>query len=316
MAPCPLCKSRTRTIIVRDDLAKGQDHYPFQHLDVHGDPPHALMLFLDSNLSVRDVMAYKDISFAKSQKEKFTNRSGMSEDEILASIYMEPLRIKILRLLTRSSVSEERLIDYLSKENGFKAHQLNQLMFPFISGGLIRTNWHGVSRYQWYFLIKDFIALRTVPITTEWAFKNKPEFKPAAKEYFAKRKEVFYDYKKRLNASSDSRLDEIRLCLKILTDTKHSKIIYRLRPRPLEENVLLQSVSSRDLLSLTVYGVIWDFEVESKKYYALLSDIKTAKFPPEYLLDKIPEQVKNHELPMEIAQMHLDFLYNAEENKV
>ena len=65
---CSLCNKRIE-IKVPVDLAKNREYYPFEFLNIHGNPEHALMLFIDKNLIVRDTIVYEDLTFIKS-KEK------------------------------------------------------------------------------------------------------------------------------------------------------------------------------------------------------------------------------------------------------
>jgi hypothetical protein len=66
---CSFCNDRIE-ITVPADLAQNRDYYPFEYLNIHGNPEHAIMLFIDKNLTVRDTIVYEDLNFIKSKVEK------------------------------------------------------------------------------------------------------------------------------------------------------------------------------------------------------------------------------------------------------
>jgi hypothetical protein len=311
-ATCPLCQNKTITIEVNENLAENQEYYPFEYLNIHGDPPHALMLFLDKNFSVRDTMPYEDIDIAKAQKKEFSSMVRMSEVDTLASIYNEPLRLKILQLLTEGGATENEIIEFLSNQPKFDPQQFNVLILPFIKAKLVETSWLQVSRYQCFYLVKDFIALKVPSKLTEKAFKEDSKFKRYYDSYIKKREEVFKNYKSRFFSNEMSRIIEIQICFNILTNYEHEKIIRRLRFGPLEKEELLKEAKKKDIHDLIEKKVIWGFEVKGTKYLALLSNIVIKRFTPKYLLDVIPQKLENDEISLEMAETHLDLLYENE----
>ncbi len=60
---CPVCKERKK-ITVNKQIGNGVDHYPFEYLDIHGDPPHGLTLYIDKNWAVRGMEIFKNINVA------------------------------------------------------------------------------------------------------------------------------------------------------------------------------------------------------------------------------------------------------------
>ena len=70
IADCSACRKKVE-IQVPEDIAKNRDYYPFEYIDIHGDPEHALMLFLDQNLSLRDTMVYKDLKIAQQKGKQY-----------------------------------------------------------------------------------------------------------------------------------------------------------------------------------------------------------------------------------------------------
>jgi len=53
------------------NLAMNKDFFPFAYIDVHGNPVHELILFLDANLSIRSSIICKDIGndFTRNRNE-------------------------------------------------------------------------------------------------------------------------------------------------------------------------------------------------------------------------------------------------------
>ncbi len=67
-ADCSVCKKRIE-IKVPVHLAEDREYYPFEFINIHGNPEHALMLFIDKNLTIRDTMVYEDLHILKERKK-------------------------------------------------------------------------------------------------------------------------------------------------------------------------------------------------------------------------------------------------------
>src|SRR5512137_1290870 len=102
---CQLCNS-TIQVSVPADLAQTKEFFPFPYIDIHGKPEHALMMFLDANLSVRASTAYKDLKIAKEKGNEFTALNKMTETEAFLSIYTNPTRLQLFSLLLEGPSTE------------------------------------------------------------------------------------------------------------------------------------------------------------------------------------------------------------------
>ena len=49
---CPVCHSHLEFCLKKDVISQIK-HFPFPHLILHGDPLHAIVLYIDRNLTVR-----------------------------------------------------------------------------------------------------------------------------------------------------------------------------------------------------------------------------------------------------------------------
>ncbi len=58
---CPVCKKNV-IIKVKKALAKEDIRYPFEYVDVHGDPAHGITLYIDKNWQVRGMEIFKNIN--------------------------------------------------------------------------------------------------------------------------------------------------------------------------------------------------------------------------------------------------------------
>ena len=63
---CSICSKQVE-VVVPINLAENRDYYPFEYLNIHGNPEHGLMLYIDENLTVRETMVYEEINVAEEQ---------------------------------------------------------------------------------------------------------------------------------------------------------------------------------------------------------------------------------------------------------
>ncbi|MFX0102013.1 MAG: hypothetical protein ACFFCS_20780, partial [Candidatus Hodarchaeota archaeon] len=151
MAECTACDKMV-AVNVPADAAEGKDYYPFEYIDIHGDPEHALMLFLDRNLNLRDSMVYTNLRIAKEKGKEFQKLTRMTENEALAAIYEDPLRLKVFLLLTEGPKKTDDIIDALKKEKDFKESDFNFLILPLIKIGMVKSSWLKETFSECYFL--------------------------------------------------------------------------------------------------------------------------------------------------------------------
>ena len=270
------------------------------------------MLFLDQNLSVRDAIAYQDLQIVKAKGKQYQTLTKMSETDLFASIYTDPLRLRIFRELASGPQVEEDLIELLKQNPDFIEEEFNLIMLPLIRTGLVKTKWLQDTFQMCYFLVQDFIVYRSPSVIIKNIFLKEDNFKPYSDVYFEKLNAALLNYKKRLTSGVDAQIEEFRLCLEIRSQLKYLNIFNPLRdgPQTLEE---LSDVADIQLLEeLIEKGFITEIMTKSETYYTLLTDIRIKKFTPKYLTDIIAQQINTTQISREMALDHLDFLFDSE----
>lgn len=308
---CSACNSNIE-LKIPINVAQNREYYPFEYIDIHGSPQHALMLFLDKHLTVRDTVVYTDLSVARSHAKEFTHLVQMSENEALGTIYSDPLRLKILNTLTDGPIIEDDLIEILKQEKNFRIQDFKTLMIPFIKTGLIATSWLHNTFFECYFLVKDFLVTRIPPksIINIISILNKIEL--TSNYYFRKLESVFQEYQHNYIEDLNMRIKEIQFCFKLLNDKNYIRVMDMLRKDILRKNKISRSSDKKILQELISQNFVDEIEVRGKNHYALLCDITINKFTPRYLLTTISEKLKNQDISQEMAIKHLDLLYSSE----
>jgi len=306
---CSYCKERIE-IEIPLDAVKDREYYPFEYINVHGSPEHALMLFLDQNLLVRDTMVYEDLNIAKQQKEQFQSITRMSEIDAFKSIYSDPFRLKLLEILTEGPITEDLLLQKLEKEEGFKQQDFNLLVLPLRKTGLLTTSYLYETFFECYFLISDFIVLRFPSNRNIDIISNDEKFKESLKAYLTKVNEVFNKYYIDFLSDKQKQTDEIRRGLEILSNEKYERILRVLRHGPTSHTELSKENNLKSLQELIDRNIIMKLNSNGEIFYSLVCDIRVEKFIPKYLLQSISTKLKNKEISMEMASRHLELLNN------
>ena len=87
---CSICDKQI-DVVVPTNLAEDREYYPFEYLNIHGNPEHGLMLYIDENLTVRETMVYEEINMAREkipeQKEQLCQICLMDIMEGLDVVY-------------------------------------------------------------------------------------------------------------------------------------------------------------------------------------------------------------------------------------
>ncbi len=304
---CSYCKQRIE-IEVSEDIVKDREYYPFEYINVHGSPEHALMLFLDQNLSVRDTMVYDDLNIAKQQKEEFASITRMSEIDAFASIYSDQLRLKLFNILMEGPITEDLLLEKLEKEKDFEVQKFNLLILPFRKTGLLTTSYLFETFFECYFLINDFIVLRSPSQITINSISEENKFSPYVDLYLNKIKEVFNEYYIKFLSNHGKQLEEIKLGLQLLTNDDLERVIRALRHGPKPRRELSELVNPEQIQELIDNNIVMKLGTNDDAYYALICDIKVEKFTPKYLLNAISTKLKNKEISLEMAKKHLELL--------
>lgn len=310
-ANCSVCK-RIVEIEVPDDLAKGREFYPFEYIHIHGEPEHALMLFLDQNLAVRDAIAYKDLTVAQKKGKQYQELLKMSEIDAFASIFDDPLRLELFTLLTQGPQLEVELIEKLKKMSGFQNEEFNLLMLPLIRTELVKSNWLKESFQLCYFLIKDFSVFRTPSKYVSGIIAKDPKFKSYSEYYFKQLNEALLQYKREFMSSKEAQQGNIRRCLEMRSKFEYLNVLNELNNGPMTAEEISKIADKGVLQELIEKKFIMELKTKSETYYVLLNSIKIKKFPPKYLVEILAKKVNNKEITPEMALTHLNLLFDAE----
>jgi len=313
-ARCSVCQKQL-TLEVPIDIAKDREFYPFEYINIHGSPEHALMLFLDQNLAVRDAIAYTDLSIVKKKGRQFETLIRMSEIDSQASIYSDPLRLKLYLKLTQGPQLEEDLLDYLKQFPNFVEGEFNMLILPLIKTGLVRNLWLKESFGVCYFLEKDFSIFRMPAKKTIEIFSEDSKFKPFRESYLKTMNQNLLKYKQRFSSGSDAQIAETQICFEMRTKLEYLKLFNLLRTGPQPLNTLLKDANEYNLKEMEKNGFIMYVTIKSEPYVALLADFLVKKFLPKYLIEILAQKLEKKEIPREIAATQLQLLFEAESLK-
>lgn len=61
---CPICKQKIK-FGIEDHLMKAVTQFPFTHIVLHGDPVHALIVFIDANMHVRGTESARSLEISR-----------------------------------------------------------------------------------------------------------------------------------------------------------------------------------------------------------------------------------------------------------
>lgn len=64
---CPICQKRLEIAIDPAHIAK-QTHFPYPHIYLHGDPLHAIVLYIDAHHQVRGYDCVQSIQFDRTSE--------------------------------------------------------------------------------------------------------------------------------------------------------------------------------------------------------------------------------------------------------
>lgn len=301
---CSICQKNIE-IEVPEDIAKDREFYPFEYIDIHGDPEHALMLFLDQNLSVRDAIVYKDLKIAQKKGKEFQKLIRMSEIDAMASIYTDSLRFQLFMILTEGPQLEEDLIQKLKTDKDFSEGEFNLLMLPLIKTELVKSSWLQGSFQVCYFLVKDFSVFRVPAKIVSKIMSEDPTFKPFYDEYQTRLNKILLKYKENFTSN---KVKEIRLCLELRSKLKYMDLLFKLNQGPQELEGLLDFVENGTLKDLIENDFVMQIATKTATYLVLLTDIKVKKFTPKYLVNLLSNKLKKTEITAEMAMKHLEFL--------
>ena len=308
---CEYCKD-TISLEIPANITDEKDYFPFEYIFVHGKPEHALMLFLDANLSVRDEVVYQDLFMAKKQAKKFSSLIHMSEYEALNSIYNEPNRIEILKILTEGPINSDELIETLKNLPEFEETNFQLIILPLLKTNLVKSRWLHETFFECYFLVKDFIIFKNPHDKTIDQISKNPKFKSVKESYLKKVNEILRNFKEKIFSSRDQQLLTIQDCLQTVISKEYKEVISLLGNGPVSLEKVGTTLNLEMLKDSPINDIIYNFELDGEKYASLLYDLDMQYFLPRYLINKIASNLSEKKISYEMAFTHLDLLFEAE----
>ncbi len=307
---CNICDKQV-DVIVPADLAEDRESYPFGYVDVHGEPQHALMLFLDAQLNVRDAMAHSDVKIAKEKNREIQVLNRMTEIEALNAIYNDPLRYEIYKNLRDGPLKDDELFKIMRDMQDFSQAEFNLLLIPLIRAGLIQFNFLKNTFHEVYYLVGDFIVFRIPSKLTDNNLSSNEKFKQYHGEYAKSVRQYLTMYKTRVTDDPGFLLREMQMGMNILSNYKYQKIFYELRKKPLTLTELKEFVDEEILEKLLSNRYLRKIDTKPEPHYVIFTDVKLKRFIPKYLINVIKDKMERKQITKEIAETQLDYLYNS-----
>jgi hypothetical protein len=310
-AYCKYCKG-TITLEIPFNIVDEKKYFPFEYIFIHGKPEHALMLFLDANLSVRDEVVYQDLLTAKKQAKKFSSLIHMSEYEALSSIYAEPIRTEILKILSEGPINSNELIETLKNFPEFEETSFQLIILPLLKTNLVKSRWLHETFFECYFLVKDFIIFKIPHKKTIDSISNNPKYNSIKESFLKEANEILQNFQEKIFSSPDQLTLAIKHCLQILTSKEYKEVISLLGNGPVPLEKVGTALDLEILKNSIINDIIYNFQINGVKYTSLLYHLHLQYFQPRYLLNKIAYNLKNKKISNEMAQEHLDLLFESE----
>ncbi|MFX0165606.1 MAG: hypothetical protein ACFFAG_04995 [Promethearchaeota archaeon] len=309
---CSFCK-KVIDLEIPVNIVDDKKYFPFEYIFIHGKPEHAIMLFLDANLSVRDEIVYQDLLTAKKKAKEFTSLIHMSEYEALASIYNEPIRTEVLKILSEGPINSNELVERLISEYPeFEEHNFQLVILPLIKTNLVKSRWLNETFFECYFLVRDFIIFKIPHKQTIEKISNNPKYSPIKESYLSKANETLQDFKETIFSGQGDLTLAIKQGLQILISKEYKEIMSLLSNGPVSLKKVRTLLDLETLSGSCVNDIIFNFQINGEKYISILYDLHLQYFPPVYLLNEIASNLKKGKISNEMAFAHLDLLFESE----
>lgn len=311
LAYCSLCKA-TINLEIPVNIVDEKKFFPFEYIFIHGKPEHALMLFLDANLSVRDEIVYQDLLTAKKQAKEFSSLIHMTEIEALASIYNEPMRTEILRLLSEGPIKSDELIEALNNFPEFDQKNFQLVILPLIKTNLVKSRWLHETFFECFFLVKDFVVFKVPHKQTIEIISKNPKFSVIKDSYLKKATEILRNFRKKILSRQDQIVEDMITSLRILTSKEYKKIMTLLGNGPISLKTVRSSLNIDALTESFISDIFYVFNINGEKYCSIVYDLRMQYFLPRNLMNKIASNLMEKKISHEMANTHLDLLFESE----
>ncbi|MFX1345740.1 MAG: hypothetical protein ACFFBC_12630 [Promethearchaeota archaeon] len=223
------------------------------------------------------------------------NYSKLDEEDNLKNFFQDKIKNTILEILRNGVISKSDLTNKLRHDYGFSTINIDLILISFIRESLIvKKNVPGSK--ECYFLINDLSYIRIPP-------KNLPidETDAILSKKYKDSLENFY-----FNYDVISELENRTIIQTVLLDKDVFFLIKTLREGRVSVNDCLIILNNKQELLNELLEKRFIFE--AKGFVYLFSDVRFIKFKPYYIIERLVERYKNHDISFNEYLTHLKLL--------
>ncbi len=242
--------------------------------------------------------------------DKLTRFPSLTEEQKMALVLSDPLRISLFERLTEEGCSTLSDLEvWLKHKFELKSVEIHSLLSPLVKNGLVSLRWVEGLPSQCAFLVRDVFIAR-VPARAMIIKAKSGEWGPeASSEYLDEVKDFFRNY-----AVSPEDIENIT---KLLADPDTYDILVLLREQPYTIDEIAERLEkkktdvSRIIKQLEDLSFVTLLKIGGEKRYVLKTDAKIMTFFPEYMVDQIALQYNDQIKPPRMLLWHLKALRDS-----
>ncbi|MFW9952716.1 MAG: hypothetical protein ACFFKA_21555 [Candidatus Thorarchaeota archaeon] len=232
---------------------------------------------------------------------------NLSKEQRMAQIYISEKGRNILEFLQERAYSRKELRTFLEERLGKSIINFEAILDPFVKTDLIKQDWTEGDQDITLFLLSDFKVMRKpAEKVIEGAKRNLPS-QELAQKYLAEVNKFFSSYQVDF-------ADSIKIAANIINPDQYDYItLFREKAYPLNkvpkgpgESFEQTKKFIKALEDDKILTIIKDNT--NNEWVFLLSDPIAYTFYPEYLIEKIRQDIQDRKLNKKIAIRHLELL--------
>ncbi len=239
--------------------------------------------------------------------ELLTRLSNLTRDQIMAQIYGSEKGRAIISILREMPRPRKQLRYMVEQKVGKELSDLDSILDLMVKSGVIQQDWIEGETDVYYFLVKDFVILRTpVPAL----------LKEAEKEHLSKKLNLVYLTQVDTYFSTYEATEGDQLALaEILINPEKFDIVEKLKQAPIKEAALYDEVRSglfqvKDIVNqlIELKCLIRMEDEDEESWLLLLCQPHVVHFYPEYLLQQVQQIQQANECPAPVLLKQLQLL--------
>ncbi len=234
----------------------------------------------------------------------------ISNEQRYAFIFRDELRHFVLNLLREGAMTKDEIIKWVSKETKQKVSNIDELLSPLIRSNLISEIQVQESTglpMEYIFLIRDVGIMRAPPLKIINLLKKSLSDPSLRQALMSAVEEFFKQYK--ITEEDTKKIAEL------ITNANTYDIIKILRENFLRKDDLIPKLGrsfselDADLARLAEAKIILPLvDPLQQTWIFLLSDVQALTIFPDYMIDIIEKQWREHILSDNVAIKHLELL--------